>query len=115
VDLYYDGLKLTGELHLRADDPSPFVPFDAPLPVGTRLTATGEGAEREFKVARVQETGAPGMWLVPEVAAAPEKVAIETTQPERGPVPTDTDAGRAAKEGGRRNRNKKNRKTVTGH
>lgn len=54
-----------------------FVPAEPAMPVGTRLVLRGSDGESGYRVARVQESAAPGMLLEPlakkaAVAAKPE-------------------------------------------
>lgn len=86
----------------KADGEALFVPAEAALPVGTRVTLRGpDGGETAYRVARVQESFTPGMILE---SLAPPKAKPEPV-PEAVPEATEeADGGGGDKKGKRRKR-----------
>lgn len=91
----------------KAEGDALFVPAEHALPVGTRVTLRGPDGEAVYRVARVQESAAPGMMLESPEAMARKPPATTTTAAAREPVPEpvpESDSDGNDKKGKRRKR-----------
>jgi hypothetical protein len=100
VDVVYEGWVMARGVEAKADGEALFVPAEAALPVGTRVTLRGPDGETAYRVARVQENFTPGMILE---SLAPPKAKPEPV-PEAVPEPTEEAGGGDDKKGKRRKR-----------
>lgn len=83
VEVTYRGLPVARGAKLADSGEQGFLELDAPLPVGTRVTVTGDGDFRvEARVVGVVEHGATGMrldWAAAKPEAVPAAASAGTT------------------------------------
>jgi hypothetical protein len=100
VDVLYEGLPLLTGATLREQGDGAFLEWEAPMPVGTRLTLRGPEGERTARVQHVQEGAGAGVVLT----------CVEGRAPVEQFPAADTNPGE--KKGSGKERRKKDRKTA---
>jgi hypothetical protein len=118
VDVLYEGLPLLRGATLRDEASGLFLEWDAPMPVGTRLTLRGPAGDKSARVQRVTEGAGGGVLLKLLEAGTPREVQHDD-KAERSEAPETDENGSPrsgdGKGGSRRDRRAKNRKTDQPH
>lgn len=127
VDVTWDGVALVkGATAREESNGSWFVELEQPMPVGTRLSLSGE-LQATVEVARVHEGIGAGV-LLREAAARGERAAAHEVDAPTDDKPAakaeakpeakseaEADGDKDGNGGGKKDRRKKARKTIIGH